>query len=468
MSDYITTYTKKHFTPLEPVAEDIDIIDIAHALSLMVRANGHFPEFYSVAQHSLHCAAEAAARKADPRMVMLCLLHDASEAYIADVTRPLKKNMSDYRAAEEKLQSAIYKKFLGFAPDENEKRFVKLIDDTLLYHEFKHYMGERLAECEPELFSSPEFVSVPFKTAETEFLNVFEKLKAQLEALSEVKMIGLDLDGTLLLPDTSVSEAVKRVLSAAAENGIEIVPASGRSFEGMPDYVKGLPGVNYLVTTNGADVYTVDGERLYERSVSCEVAAELVRRITECDIVTGAYIDGRGYMERSVFETIYERGVPEEVIEYFRTTRTLVENLPGFILENNRPVQIITSHFQDVPEDLQAKVTGMIKDYEGLIYVWGGPENIDVTHFEASKGFGLAVLGEKKGISPMQIAAFGDSENDADMLRKAGFGFAMGNGDKYAFDAADFVALPNHCDGVAYAIERLILCRSFGGDDGCE
>lgn len=456
MSDYITTYTKKHFTPLTPDPWDLDIMDIAHALSLMVRANGHFPEFYSVAQHSLHCAKEAIARKADPRLVLLCLLHDASEAYIADVTRPLKKNMPNYLEAESKLQDAIYITLVGGLPDETEKAFIKTIDDTLLYHEFYHYMGERLFDEEPVLYSNPQFETLPFKQSENEFLWMYAELMVQLSELRDVKMIGLDLDGTLLSPDGTVSERTIKTLSLAAECGIEIVPASGRSFEGMPDYVKNLPGVNYLITTNGADVYTTSGERIYERSMPCEDSARLVAQILEKNIITGAYIDGRGYMEREAFETLSQRGVPEAIAEYFRTTRTLVDSLPEFILENKRDVQIITCHFQDVPEELQAEVTGMVKNYDNLIYVWGGPENIDITHFEATKGYGLNALGEKLGIPASKTVAFGDSENDADMLRNAGFGFAMENGDHYAAEAANFMTTSNENDGVAYAISRLI------------
>ena len=62
MSDYIITYTKIKFFPLAPIKEDIHIDDIAHALSLMTRANGHFPEFYSVAQHCIACCKEAITR----------------------------------------------------------------------------------------------------------------------------------------------------------------------------------------------------------------------------------------------------------------------------------------------------------------------------------------------------------------------------------------------------------------------
>ena len=74
MSTYITTYSKIHFTPLEPDPGQISVRDIAHALSLMTRANGHFPEFYSVGQHCLHCAEEARAEGLPQRLILACLL----------------------------------------------------------------------------------------------------------------------------------------------------------------------------------------------------------------------------------------------------------------------------------------------------------------------------------------------------------------------------------------------------------
>ena len=109
MQDYITTYTKKHFTIMEPKMEDIDINDIAHALSLMTRANGHFSQFYSVGQHCVECAYEALERGYSAAVVLGCLLHDGSETYMADITRPLKQHMPEYLSAEEKLQNIIMK-----------------------------------------------------------------------------------------------------------------------------------------------------------------------------------------------------------------------------------------------------------------------------------------------------------------------------------------------------------------------
>ena len=80
MREKIRTFSGIHMSPADPRPEEICIEDIAHALSLMTRANGHFPVFYSVAQHSLDCAAMAQAEGRSSREVLACLLHDASES----------------------------------------------------------------------------------------------------------------------------------------------------------------------------------------------------------------------------------------------------------------------------------------------------------------------------------------------------------------------------------------------------
>ena len=143
---YITTVTGKHFCPLDPNSDDIDINDIAHALSLICRANGHFKHFYSVAQHSIACAEEATARGYSPEVILGCLLHDASEAYLCDVTRPVKKHIPQYLQAEEKLQEVIWKRFIGRQLTDVEKKQIFEIDDDILSMEFHLLMPENLNE----------------------------------------------------------------------------------------------------------------------------------------------------------------------------------------------------------------------------------------------------------------------------------------------------------------------------------
>lgn len=180
MADYITTYTGRSIAPLEPSKEDLCILDIAHALSLMTRANGHMPEFYSVAQHSIACAREAIARGHSARVALACLVHDASEAYISDITRPVKKRLSYYLEVEELLQGMIYEHYLGSAllPEEFEQ--VDAIDNAMLYHEFVHYMNKELTPYKADILSRPRFEVRPFAEVEEEFKELFRELRSQL------------------------------------------------------------------------------------------------------------------------------------------------------------------------------------------------------------------------------------------------------------------------------------------------
>ena len=176
MSDYILTYSKIKFYPLNPKIEDIDIVDIAHSLSQLGRANGHFPSFYSVGQHCIACCREAMARGISKRVALGCLLHDGSEAYLSDVTRPVKAMLGEYLEAEHKLQNMIYVKFLDNAPTENELIEIEGIDNAMLYHEFLNIAGEKLNIYETDIKSKPDYEFKGFETTKKEYLELFNNL----------------------------------------------------------------------------------------------------------------------------------------------------------------------------------------------------------------------------------------------------------------------------------------------------
>ena len=173
---YITTYQKNKINPLDAMNEEIVIEDIAHALSLLCRANGHFPFFYSVAQHSINCFDEACKRNYSKRVQLACLLHDASEAYLSDITRPIKPLLKEYLIIEEKLQNQIFDKWIIPSLTEEEKKQVFAIDDAILYHEFQCLMGETIFEHELEIVSHPVFEFMDFEKVEQNFLRIFNYL----------------------------------------------------------------------------------------------------------------------------------------------------------------------------------------------------------------------------------------------------------------------------------------------------
>ena len=174
----IKTYTGIMFDPLKPAPERMDIVDIAHALSMLCRANGHFRTFYSVGQHCVNCAREAEARGLSKHVQLACLLHDASEAYLSDVTRPVKQELPKYLQIEAPLQEAIWHKYLGTPLTEEETGQVFAIDDAMLYHEFVALMDTRLCSQEPELKTKPEFSFLGFENTKKEFLRLYHHLIA--------------------------------------------------------------------------------------------------------------------------------------------------------------------------------------------------------------------------------------------------------------------------------------------------
>lgn len=173
----ILTYTRVMFDPVHPDAALVDIRDIAHALSMLCRANGHFATFYSVGQHCLNCAAEAKARGYSRRVQLACLLHDASEAYLADVTRPVKKELPRYLEIEAPLQDLIWEKYLDRPLTREEYAQVFDIDDAVLWHEFVALMETKLTDRPPELRSNPVFAFAGFRETEAAFLDCFAALK---------------------------------------------------------------------------------------------------------------------------------------------------------------------------------------------------------------------------------------------------------------------------------------------------
>lgn len=105
--DWIQTFTGRKFWPIDPRAEEVNIDDIAHALSMLCRYSGHCLRFYSVAEHSVHVAQWLFDNGYPYETILAGLLHDATEAYVADVPRPLKQSLPTYKDAESRVWGAI-------------------------------------------------------------------------------------------------------------------------------------------------------------------------------------------------------------------------------------------------------------------------------------------------------------------------------------------------------------------------
>lgn len=136
---YIETYSGKKFYPLNPFNSEIDIIDIAHALSLLCRYNGHTKVFYSVAEHSI-LLSEYTEKilKRNPRDVQFALLHDAGEAYTSDIPTPLKKELPEFKNMESVIDAAV---LYHFNLPSAKPNWLKDIDTRIIRDERMTFMS---------------------------------------------------------------------------------------------------------------------------------------------------------------------------------------------------------------------------------------------------------------------------------------------------------------------------------------
>lgn len=181
---YIRTYTGVKFHIFDPRHENIYIEDISHALSLICRFTGHTSRMYSVAQHSMMVAKELKEKGAPVEVQMFGLLHDASEAYICDLAKPIKDLIPGYAEVEKKIQDMIYFRFLKRTPTKKEKELINEVDKDVMCFELKRFFSK--GEEDAELIEHSNVVSFPFlpetsqQIVKDEFLLMFINLRTKI------------------------------------------------------------------------------------------------------------------------------------------------------------------------------------------------------------------------------------------------------------------------------------------------
>lgn len=273
----------------------------------------------------------------------------------------------------------------------------------------------------------------------------------------KIKMIGFDLDGTLLTDQKELGEYTVQILKRAVEEGIVILPITGRPLCGLPEEVTGLTGLRYAITANGARILDLKNAAvLKEQLVSVETAEKILDILGNYDSLREIYYDGTGYAEREKLEQIdhfFEEG---PMAEYVRSTRQPVENLMDKFRKESREVDKVQGVFADLGE--REAALDEIRKLEGVTITGALHNNIEVNAAGVDKGNALLWLAQYLGIAPEETMAFGDGNNDITLLEKAGTGVAMKNGIEEVKHAADRITeKTNDEEGAVKFIETYVL-----------
>lgn len=275
--------------------------------------------------------------------------------------------------------------------------------------------------------------------------------------MNKIKMIGFDLDGTLLNSRKELTDYTKNVLTKAAKQGVIILPATGRPVTGIPRELLSLPGIRYAVASNGGRIVDIKEDKLlYNCPVDYDLSVKILKIFDDYDVVHEIYFDGQGYIQESELERL-SRFVPSApMADYIRSTRIPVPDLWGKMEEmKGHGLDKVHAIFAD--RQAQREAEARIRALGSLEISSAMGHNVEVNAAGVDKGTGMLRLGRLLGIRPGEIMTCGDGNNDLPMIRAAGLGVAMGNAIDEVKQAADYITCTNDEDGAAKAIERFAL-----------
>ncbi|MHB8619997.1 MAG: Cof-type HAD-IIB family hydrolase [Chloroflexota bacterium] len=262
-----------------------------------------------------------------------------------------------------------------------------------------------------------------------------------------IKLIALDLDGTLIGHDLEVSRRNRRAIRKAQEAGVLVSICTGRMFQATLPFARRLRITTPLICYQGAWIGDpVSGERLFHQPVPLDLAREVVGIGQGRGYTVQAYVDDAFYVDRVTPEARIYEGI------------SLVKARPvGNLLEflHQPPTKVVIVTDEQTTMSLVPELAGRFG--EKLFITRSYPLFTEAVHPSVSKGLALARLAELCGVDLAETMAVGDNLNDYQLVQAAGFGVAMGNAAPEVKSIAQHVTASVAEDGVAEAIERFVL-----------
>ena len=281
--------------------------------------------------------------------------------------------------------------------------------------------------------------------------------------MEPIRIVALDLDGTLLDSKKRLSEVNRAALAAAAEKGVLIVPTTGRFFGMMPACVRELPFVRYAITINGAQVYDrATDTAIVREEIPLDIALDLMRLLDGYDVIYDCYRNNWGWMTQAFKDKSVEYATDEHYVKMIADFRNGVPELKAHLEATRAEGNVQKSMFFSRLDDPEAKalraaereIAARFPDLKATSSTWN---NVEVNLKTAHKGVALKRFAEHLGLTLANCMALGDGTNDLTMIEAAGCGVAMANAHPKVLAAADYVSLSNDEDGVAAALQHFNL-----------
>jgi Cof subfamily protein (haloacid dehalogenase superfamily) len=260
-----------------------------------------------------------------------------------------------------------------------------------------------------------------------------------------------DLDGTVVRRDLRITDRTVAALDRLRERGVRLVVATGRRFEGAREHAErlGFATLDPLICYGGSMIRRMNGETLLHCRLQRSLGVEVLEWAADRDLHARAFVDGR---------IITSPDTPA-VLRHLRRSEepgvSVVDSPADWLRDGGEePTKLV---IVDHPGDVERWLEKARAAFAGRLFVTRSlPHYVEIGSLEGTKASALGFLCRLWGVDPTRVIAFGDADNDVDMLRFVGHGVAVGGMTDEVRKAANAVVPPVDEDGVAFYLERLL------------
>ena len=286
----------------------------------------------------------------------------------------------------------------------------------------------------------------------------YEKEMEENNGTSKIRLVAVDMDGTLLNRERKITQYTQNVIRRAVSQGVVFAPATGRAVNALPQELKDMEEIRYGIFSNGATIYDLKEKKvLYKNQFEQKRILELMDFLKQFDVMQSYSMNGQSYAARKDMENVDYYQLDSNTKAIIHNSRKLINDLEDFLKEHDKTetVEKITLLFRTKEE--RAKVWKALERFDDIQYSSSLPKNIEISKKGCNKGDGLLHLAKSLGIKREEVMGCGDADNDRELLECSGFSVAMENGIDEIKEIADYITVTNEENGVAKAMEKFVL-----------
>lgn len=272
--------------------------------------------------------------------------------------------------------------------------------------------------------------------------------------IDDIKLIGVDLDGTLLTDEKELTIETKEIIKKLHKKGIHFVPITGRPLSGVPKCIRDIEEIEYAITSNGSQITDLrTNKAIFEFPIDNKKANEIIDILENESCMYEVFADSVGYIKQEEYDEHKKRFSGTPFGEYLFQSRRVTPSIKELFASSNKPADEIFILCDN--EETRNRIARKMEQILGIQQCLIADRFLELTKKNIDKGYALSVLCEHLNLDLKSTIAFGDGENDLQFLEKAGIAVAMENAVNEVKQKADIITKSNNDNGVYEILKQI-------------